>query len=190
MANCSQCGKPAVVLAAGNPLCVDCNLKLQQAISMRHAMLAQQMNFLLDEAEAVTGIYGVMPRYRVPQPIIHQGTMNFHNIRIDKSVVGAINTGHVQQIDVALSHIKLTGDPELEKSLAGFTEAVANSTALSAVAKNELLEQIAVVAEQAAMPKESRSWGILKALVTSIGTQAAVAGLGELWDKIKPMLGL
>ena len=33
---------------------------------------------------------------------------------------GAINTGSVQQIDVALSHIKVTGNPQLEQTLADF----------------------------------------------------------------------
>ena len=28
MSNCSQCGKPAIVIVGDHPLCVDCNLKL------------------------------------------------------------------------------------------------------------------------------------------------------------------
>ena len=71
-----------------------------------------------------------------------------------------------------------------------FTEALLNEASLTAAAKNEILEQLAVVAGQAAMPKESRSWGILKALVTNIGTQVATTGLAVLWDAIRPMLGL
>ncbi len=190
MVACSQCGKPAVVGVGSNPLCVACFSQLQQAVRMRDIMLKEVHNQLVSQMEAMTGIYGVIPRFRISSPVAYQGPMNFHNIKIDRSVVGAINTGHVQQIDVALSHIKVSGDAELEKALAGFTEAVANSASLSNEARNEILEQLAAVAEQAATPKESRSWGILKALVSSIGTQVATTGLAELWDKIRPMLGL
>ena len=162
----------------------------QQAARSRDIMLKEAHNRIVADAEVVTGLYGVIPRYQIATPVVHQGAMTFHNIKIDGSVVGAINTGHVQQIDVALSHIKVTGNPKLEEALAEFTAAVAHSTELPTQAKNEILEQLATIAEQAATPKESRSWGILKALVASVGTQVVTTGLAELWAKIKPMLGL
>ncbi len=124
MAACSQCGKPAVVGVGDNPLCVNCLYKFQQAILMRDRMLKEEVNFLIGQMEAVSSIYGLFPRYALPEPVIHQGPMNFHNIKVDS------------------------------------------------------------------MPKESRSWGILKALVTNIGTQVATTGLAVLWDAIRPMLGL
>ncbi|MBI3669331.1 MAG: hypothetical protein HY237_06090 [Acidobacteria bacterium] len=150
----------------------------------------EEHNRLVGDVEALTGLYDVMPRYQISSPVVHQGAVNFHNIKIEGSVVGAINTGHVRQIDVALSHIKATGTPELAKALADFTTAVAHSTELPNETKNEILEQLATIAKQAATPKESRSWAVLKALVTSIGTQIATTGLAELWEKIKPLLGL
>jgi len=191
MAACSQCGKPAVVGVGDNPLCVDCLYKFQQAILMRDRMLKEEVNFLIGQMEAVSGIYGLFPRYALPEPVIHQGSMNFHNIKVDRSVVGAINTGNVKRIDVALDNIQAnSGDASLQQALKEFTEALLNEASLTAAAKNEVLEQLAVVAGQAAMPKESRSWGILKALVTNIGTQVATTGLAVLWDAIRPMLGL
>jgi len=154
-------------------------------------MLKEEVNFLIGQMEAVSGIYGLFPRYALPEPIIHQGPMNFHNIKVDRSVVGAINTGNVKRIDVALDNIQAnSGDASLQQALKEFTEALLNEASLTAAAKNEILEQLAVVAGQAAMPKESRSWGILKALVTNIGTQVATTGLAVLWDAIRPMLGL
>jgi len=42
--------------------------------------------------------------------------MTFHNIHVQGSVVGAINTGQVQQIDVAIDHIKLGGDQALAQA--------------------------------------------------------------------------
>lgn len=147
MPDCVQCGKPAVVSAGGIHLCVDCNLKLAQAQQIRDRALKEQANFLIDQMEACTGLYGVTPRYEIESHLVHQGPVNFHNIKVEGSVVGAINTGNVQQIDVALSHIKLAGDPDLERALATFTEAVAHSDAISTGAKDEILEQLAVVAQ-------------------------------------------
>jgi len=102
MASCSQCQKRAVAsIAGGISVCVDCLLKFQQAAQIRDNMLKQQINFLMDQAEAASGLYGISPRYELPSPLVNQGAVNFHNIKVERSVVGAINTGEVQRIDVA-----------------------------------------------------------------------------------------
>ena len=107
------------------PLCVDCNLKLAQAQQIRDRGLKQQANFLIDQMEARVGMPGVLPRYEIDTPVIHQGPMNFHNINVDRGVVGAINTGNVEKMEVALNDIHANNqDPQLENSLKQFTEAV------------------------------------------------------------------
>jgi hypothetical protein len=147
MAACSQCGKPAMYSRAGHPLCLDCNWKAVQTWQHRDAALKQQMNFLLDQAEALTGMYGVMPRYKVARPLIHQGPMNFHSINVDRSVVGAINTGNVEKMEVALNNIHTkNGNAELERALKEFTEAVLRETSLSVHAKDEIVEQSSIAA--------------------------------------------
>jgi hypothetical protein len=45
MAACDQCGKPAVFNVDGHPICVDCNLKIQQAFQIRDTAIKQQINF-------------------------------------------------------------------------------------------------------------------------------------------------
>jgi len=139
MPSCSQCGKPAVVQVAKNPLCIDCYLKLQQAIQMQDARCVQEMNYLIDAIEARVGLYGVLPRYQVPQSIIHQGSLTFHNIKVDRSVIGSINTGEVKHIDVCMSHIKTSGNEELVKALKDFTEAVISETKLNNDLKNQII---------------------------------------------------
>jgi hypothetical protein len=190
MAACSQCGKPALFSVNGHPICVDCNLKIQQAFQIRSNEISQEINFLLDQADAVTGLYGVTPRYKIQTPVILQGPMNFHSIRVDRSVVGAINTGTVQKMEVALNNIHAKNQsPELEQSLKDFTEAVLREGKLSVESKNDIVEQLSVLAAQVAMPEESRVKIVMKALVTSIAANIASTGLIEHWDKIKQMLG-
>jgi hypothetical protein len=57
-----------------------------------------------------------------------RSTGAFHNIKVDRSVIGSINTGEVKRIDVAMSHIGAYGNEELVKALKEFTEAVINET--------------------------------------------------------------
>lgn len=95
--------------------------------------------------------------------------MNFHSIKVDRSVVGAINTGNVKKMEVALNNIHLTNQsPELEQHLKQFAEEVLAEAALSVDSKNEIVEQLSALAEQVAMPEESRIKGVMKALVMSI----------------------
>src|SRR5260370_10532651 len=169
-----------------HPLCVDCNLKFEQAFQIRDNALKEQYNMLLGQAEAVTGLYGVMPRLQTKTPIIHKGPMNFHSINVDRSVVGAVNTGTVQKMEVALNNIHVNNqNPELEQRLKDFTEAVLREAKLSPEAKNEIVEQLSVLAAQVAMPAESRIKVVMKALVLSIGANIASTGLIEHSNKIK-----
>ena len=145
---------------------------------------------LLDQAEAMTGLYGVMPRYKIQPPVIHQGPMNFHSIKVDGSVVGAINTGNVKKMEVALNNIHFKNlNPELEQHLKQFTEEVLAEENLPVEAKNDIVEQLSVLAAQVAMPQESRIKIVMKALVTSIAANIVSTGLVEHWATIKQMLG-
>src|SRR5579872_5007109 len=102
------------------------------------------MNYLMDQMDDITGLGGLFrsPRIKLPPPtpiVASRGPMTFHNINVQGSVVGAINTGQVQQIDVAIDHIKLGGDTDLAQSLAQFTEALLADTALKENDKKEIL---------------------------------------------------
>ncbi len=158
MPTCNQCGKPAIVERGGHPLCVDCNLKVEQAFQIRDRALKQLINFSLDEATAVTGIDAGFGRYDVSQPVVHRGPMTFHTINVSRSVVGAINTGTVRQMEVALNDVHITNEnAKLENALKEFAEAVTGEVSLSVNVKNEILEQLAALTEQIAKPAETRS---------------------------------
>lgn len=188
MAACTQCGKSAIVSVNNNPLCVDCHLKFQQAIRIQNDSLIQTLNYLTDMAEASIGLYGILPRYEVPQPIVHQGPLTFHNIKVDRSVVGSINTGEVQRIYVAMSHIKNSGNEGLVKALKEFTEAVIAETRLDAEAKNQIIEQISFLASRSVLPKEKRKSGIVKAVLLGVkDTISTIASLSHIWDKLQPL---
>jgi hypothetical protein len=190
MAVCVHCGKPPFYEVDGKPVCIDCNLKIQQAFQIRDNALKQEMNFLLDQADAMTGLSGVMPRYKIQNPVIHRGPLNFHSITVDRSVVGAINTGNVKKMEVALNNVHAQNEyPELETALKKFTEDVLREASLKAEVKDDIVEQLSVLTAQAAMSKESRVAVVMKALVTSIGANIVSTGLVNHWAAIAKMLG-
>jgi hypothetical protein len=141
--------------------------------------------------ESLGGLYR-SPRIQLPPPspiVATQGPMTFHNINVQGSVVGAINTGEVQRIDVAIDHIRLGGDPALAQSLTQFTEALLADAELQEEAKKEILEQLSFLSTQTATPKEQRKPGMIRAVLEGIGKAAAVStALITLWERLHPLL--
>jgi len=173
----------------GHLLCLQCYTLLQRMVQANNRMFKERINFLYDQAEAVTGLTGVMPRYDLSDPVVHEGQMTFNNFNINQSVIGAINTGEAQRIDVSLSQISIAGDTALHDALAEFTQALIDSSELTSEAKNETLEMLAVIADEAAKPKEQRRRSVIKAVLPSIKTVVTTASsLVLLWDKLHPLL--
>jgi len=190
MSKCSQCGKPAMVQMGDAFLCVDCHLKYQQAIDLHDDRLARQMNYLTEQMEATVGIPGMLPRHQVkqPSPVVHQGDMTFNNIKVDRSVVGAINTGNIQSIDVAMNNIKASGNEELAQELSKFTEEVIKERELSEELKNSVLEQVAFLVQECQVPKEKQKKSIIGNVSASVGKiVSAVESLSKLWEKIEDL---
>ncbi len=115
---CHQCGRPAVVLMNGKvPFCIDCYPKILQAKQIEQTMIAETMNFVLGQMEAVAGLPGVLPRYEISQPAVVTGPVTLHNIQVDHSTVGSINTGEIQKLDVAVSCVRDGGNEALAQAL-------------------------------------------------------------------------
>ena len=189
--NCAWCEKPAIGIVSGHPICINCYHKLQQANWMQESSIANYMNFLIGQAEAACGLYGVTPRYEIPQPIVHQGPMNIQNIRVDKSNVGVINTGEIQRIEIARSFINRSGNSELTEAIREFTEAVINEKNLNSEIKNQLIEMVSFLSTQAAFPKEKRQSTVAKTVLKSIKdiltSGASLTSIMSSWDKISAL---
>ncbi len=182
MARCSQCTKPAMFEVDGHPICLDCKAKLSQMWQAELAGNVSQLNFLLGMAEAQTGLPGTLPRYQVPQPTIQQGPVNFNNINVSESVVGAINMGQVRQIDVAMDRIATEGNTELVASLKAFTETVLADQQLKEEHRDEIIEMLAFLTTQCALPKGGRQPSIAQTVLERVGQMVqTVTSLSPLW---------
>ena len=137
---------------------------------------------------------GVIPRYGRPAQPIQTGPVTFNNIRVDRSIVGAINTGAVAKLDVVMTGARNFGEQgqHVADALQKLTQAVLDSTELQAGAKNEIVENLAFVLDQlqqkGASAKQSAPFKAvterLNAVLNTIST------LSNLWSALQSILPL
>jgi hypothetical protein len=187
---CNQCGRPAIAQVGDNPLCVDCSLKLQQALDLQNARQARELNSLLGQFEDTVGMPGLFQRHQVPPPLILQtGPTTLNHIHVDRSVVGAINTGDIKKLDVVMDHIKAGGDAASAETLQKMIQAVIDSTEFQTATKNEILEHLSFISAQAILPKERRQSSVARtSLVAVEKLLSASANLVTLWMGVKPIM--
>ncbi|OFA15428.1 hypothetical protein A4U49_12945 [Acidithiobacillus ferrivorans] len=94
---CYQCDRPAMYQIGEQniPLCLDCYFKFSQIQQQQLESSERMMNYLSDEMAASVGLPPMGPRFPPrPQPVVVAGA-KLHNIHVNNSVVGTINTGSI-----------------------------------------------------------------------------------------------
>jgi hypothetical protein len=166
---CSQCGsKSPIVQVALHLLCVDCHLKFQQAQRIAQDELARTLNWLAAVAESQVGLNDtVLPRIEITKPIVHSGPMALNNPNVQDSIVGVINPGEIERLDLAMSDIRAGGNKELSEVLQQLTQAVLDATDI-ADAQRKVLEHISFLATQAILPKRERQASVGKIVTANL----------------------
>ena len=154
---CNQCGKLAFCkYDNGVFLCLDCNLKLEQAEQLQIARDAAMLNQLAGEMEMIGG---------------------------------AINTGQIRNLNVALDNVKNAGSPELANALQQLTEAVLASSELSPEKKKLAVNHLSNITDQAALPKNKRQSRIGKKILEGFeGVISVSPVLLGIWDTVQPLV--
>ncbi len=184
---CSQCGKPAVKAVQAIPLCVSCFYTLQVADTLARRLAAIGMNYAADQMETITGMRGYGVRMQVPE--IPKGPTILHNIKVDRSVIGSVNTGSIEKVDVSISYLKAGGNEQLSAALQSLTEAIAVAPELGIAPKSELLDQVAFLSEQAAVAAKDRRPGMIRAALEALTAGATVvSSVEEAWTAAEPFL--
>mgnify|MGYP003403628520 FL=1 len=81
------------------------------------------------------------------------------------------------------------GNQALAEALAVFVETAANADELDPDDREELLEQVDLILEQARMPEGSRKPGLLRGAIRSVGEIAStVTAIGAAWDRLEPLI--
>lgn len=195
---CSQCPtKPAIGEVAGQPLCVDCYTKLQNAHAvaenarlhqLRHAMA--MMSYSEDLMWSMSGIPRPPGSRRVQIPEMPAtGPVTLNNIKLDNSVVGAINTGNVRDIDVNLTQLHSAGLDKLRDAIGALTQAIVDDKQATTDERNALLEQVAFLSSQATVAVQERKPGMIRAAIGAIAnTATTISGISAAWQACEPLL--
>lgn len=198
---CTQCGeRPSMFeYEGGHNLCVDCNAKVMAAERARVSILvdaanqnAAMLNYLTREAEAVVGLPGLHPQIEIPgpAPILQTGPVNLNNFNIDNSVIGAINTGTIQQLDVDLTEIAVGGNQDLATAMQNFTAvALDPETPIDDDERQHIVEEMTFVADEVKRPPEQRKAGMARMVMQRLKeTATTVTALSVAWNQLEPLL--
>ena len=172
MQNCANCGKPNGILAVGSPnggalpMCIDCYERLQ-AIQAQQIYTHQyeawraeeEMN---DHFEA----FGAPVRRRAPppKPNAPRGSFSVNNISVSDSQIGSLNTGAIGTFAASINQLKQDGQTDLAHRLNDLISAVIKSAEFTDAVKNELVEQLGSIAQEAAKQPADRRSSMAKVL--------------------------
>ena len=195
MPDCNQCGKPAVQEFNGNPLCVECLSKLSAVFHKQEEIRQREMMILMQQAEAVeaemfetVGLTPPAKKYDFSH-LRPPDSYTFHNIQVSDSIVGSVNSGNVEKINVAMTNISGSGNPEFANALKELTESVLQHKDISEAQRQEIIENLAFISEQAERPGSKRKYGLLRSVLTGMKHTIGVASdLAQLWTKFEPIL--
>ena len=100
--------------------------------------------------------------------------------------IGLLNTGeikNVNEIEISINQLKQSGAIDIAESIQKIRDAILQSKELNYKIKEEVLEQLAEISEQANLPENKRcKRSVLKAILTGIGTTLNTVGsLAEIW---------
>lgn len=192
---CHLCDKPAIGTVAGMgganlPICAEHYIALMGVENERQRMAADQariamamMNHAAADMDAAVG-FGVTPKAVIPPPA---PASTYASINVTDSTVGVINIATVGHISANIG--ALPAAEPAKAALAKFTSAVVNDDLLPADTKTALLEQLEAVSAEAAAPKANRKTAVVLPLLHAIGqTATVIAGLGETWHAVEPVL--
>lgn len=192
---CGQCGKPALFIIASNEapalrvaLCVDCNLKYEHARILEFFRLASEYNRASASVHRSLGVGGF--QYQLPRITVPSGsTVAMTNIHIQGDLLGVLNTGTIQKVDNSVTVIRNDGHEELARQLAGFVEAVDQTTDLSKEAKQQVVELLSLVSTEVATPRPERRAAGMLAILANIATVVGVStSIAAQWGPLRDLL--
>jgi len=173
----------------GHYLCLD-----HYNVIAQNAQVAQQnnmamMNFLRDQIHETMGLSPPQARIEIPKHVLNHSPVTYNHIQVNDSVVGSINTAQVGRIDIAMEKITNGGDQEVAKAIKALTEAIIDSKDATEELKNQIVEQLGFLADQATLSKEHRQTSVVSMVLNTLaGTIGIAADLTALWVQWGPIL--
>ncbi len=186
MAECIQCGKPAIV----EDLCVEHFNMFMQARHIQLSWVSAYTNALSASLDAGAGYLVRHPRIEIPQlpnGISNISTQNY--IDVSRSTIEVLNTGTINNLNSGITRMESQDKAEVATSIKDFIKAVDKSIEITIEAKKEILEQLDVLIAQLNAEEKSRSIGLIKSILSGItNTVTGTAALLTLWEHISTIL--
>ncbi|HET6231750.1 MAG TPA: hypothetical protein VFE05_16870 [Longimicrobiaceae bacterium] len=151
----------------------------------------RMLNHIGAQMDLMTGMPGLTPRFppRYPRTIIQSGDVTMHNIHINNSTVGLLNTGYIGAVDSAVGAMHSGGDEPGAAAFRAFTEKLAELEDVDTGRKNQVLELLSVLASEGAAPKPNRRGAAMRALLTELATlTSGFASLAALHAQYAPAI--
>ena len=185
MAECIQCGKPAIV----GDLCVEHFYMLMKATHIQSSWVATQANQIAANLDVSTGYLVHHPRIQIPQlpNISNISTQNY--INISRSTIGILNTGTINNLNSGIALMESQDKAEVAATIKDFIQAVDKNTQITKKVKKEILEQLDVLIAQLNAEQKSRSIGLIKSILAGINSAVTgAAALLTLWERVSTIL--
>lgn len=114
-------------------------------------------------------------------------------VNVSNSQLGVLNLGTIQDvelIDARISGLREKNYDEVARAFKEITEAVIAYDGFSKERdRQELVEQISVLAEQASIDRSQRKGGVIKMALGAVAATCATAGsLAEIWSTWGPQI--
>ena len=165
-------------------VCLD-HYQLHEEMRLRKIQMYQE---LAERAEDDIAVTLGLPRKPRPQRI-PAARVNVHQVNIHGDNLGVVNTGTVGSIANSLTIIH-GHDATFAAKLKVLTEAIIASTVITAAQKQEAVELLNEVADDAAKPpQQRRARSAMKTIAAGLGQVLShAADLYTLWTAIEPHL--
>lgn len=184
---CSQCGLPAIGVLGGSPLCVDHFATMERLLQQRAELAMKRRDSIRRQMWEIAGLDP--PASLQPQPVVHAGPTTFNQVVVRDSVVGAINQGKVEQLNVKLKTATSTSNEHVAEVIALLAQAVVDSPDLKAEAKDEVLEHLDQLADMNNQPSEKRNRSVGKIIVRRLHELLQSAGAtASVWQLARQIL--
>ena len=145
-------------------------------------MYERQIHYATELMEMTVGFSGIAPKFPARRHVTHMGDTTLNNIQVTNSQIGVLNTGIVETIDSSLTVLQTQADSGFVLAVKSLVESVVSSDTMTNKQKNDILEILGSLSQEAVVPADHRKTAVAAALLAQLSVMfQGISGLNELW---------